>query len=346
MITIQQSPTLNKVLLDGNENEIKFHSDAGTDFYFKVEIKVNDALFSEKSISKDGAGNATLNLKRFYDAYFPSPEITFPSQASIVTYPELKVKIEVIIKELSVFDDGLSLISSLPLFYIVKSIKKDNFSLSNLSFLGGAALEVNASFVNGIVNFPLFVVDEEILISIKDSNGNLIDQRTQFLLESNVASLFIRLTALTIPAFTPYITVDLVPNARTDERLRFNVVDIQNKIYPIKTLRYRNNNGVLLQRYFTGQLSEDRNFNPKSYAQADKTNITYEVNESVDISLNTGTHHTITKEEFTAIARSPEVLFKLDGVWTRFTSQTKKVTRFVDNQYIYDTVLRFSQQKV
>lgn len=344
MITVNQTPDLDSTLPDATDNIILANSDAGAEFYFKLEIKVNDVLFSEKSVAKDAAGDLSFNFKGFYDDYFLLPDFVAPGFS---LYPDLKVKIDVTIKELSVLDDSLNLIEALPTFYIIKAIENTSLKPSKLHFLSLATSEI-LSPLTGVINVPLNVAPDDVTARVKDSDGNIIFQETLTFPVHTIAAYSLDLSALVIPAFTPYIEIELIPLGTPEESIFFNVVIIRDNIYPPTLIQYRNNNGILLQRYIIGQLEEDRDLTPKSYTQADKTVITYEIAEAISISLDSGYFHPNTKAEILAIGKSLEVLMDASGAsgltLKRYASQTKKIRYQADNQYLYKTVLKLSQE--
>ena len=75
MITINQSPTTNRIILDGNNTVISLTSTNGAGYYFRATIFIDGELFDTQLVPKRCFHNRK-GFEKLYNAYF---ETVFPT---------------------------------------------------------------------------------------------------------------------------------------------------------------------------------------------------------------------------------------------------------------------------
>lgn len=97
---------------------------------------------------------------------------------------------------------------------------------------------------------------------------------------------------------------------------------------------------------FIWKKENNNSLSPLSYAQFDGTEVTYDVEDVKELRLNSGYGYKDITALVHTIATSVDVRIQVEGYWERVKSETKKVQRFVDNQFIYSEALNFSRVNV
>lgn len=342
MIELIQAPDTNRVIADGNDTLIQLATTTGGDHYFRAKIYINGVLFLSQGWSKDDSGLCTFNLKHLYYSYFENPFSTDIATGFRIK-EDLFKKVKIVAEEYQVGNSVPVSTLTLPEFFIIKNHRPQIFDdTKTVQFLHLPQENINVSR-DGAFVFPLFITTGALLtVSVTNPLGqeiysetleNYATQVTQYELDLNDVN-----TAGMDSVFVKFTT----SQDEVQKKLKF----INENIYPAKQVFYMNNCGFYCMAYLLGRKEAENSLSPKSYAQYDGTEVTYDVEDLKELRLNSGHGYKDITYLIHAIATSLDVRLQLDGYWERVKSETKKVPGFVDNKFIYSEALNFSRVNV
>lgn len=342
MIELVQAPDTNRVIADGNDTIIQLRTSTGATHFLRATIYINGVEFLRQSWSKDEDGLVVFNLKHLYYAYF-SNHFTPALNTGFHTRENLYKKVKIVANEYLV--GGTTVISTLtlPEFYLIKNLKPQVFN-DNLTvqFLDLPQLNINVSREGGFV-FPLYLKAGELLtISLLNHLGEPVFTDTLENYETQLAQYEMNFADFDLQDL-PYIFVRF---STSQDQVQKKIVFIKENIYPAKQVFYLNNCGFFCVAYLLGKKENNHSLSPLSYSQYDGTEVTYDVEDVKELKLSTGYGYKDITSLIHSIATSVDVRMYLEGFWERVKSETKKVQRFVDNQFVYSDVLSFSRVNV
>ena len=344
MIEIVQVPDRFRVMADGNDTIIKLQANPSGSYFVRAKIYV-DGLpdpFIAQGWSKDDAGLCEFNLKHLYYSYFVN---TFSE--NIVTgfspKPGLFKKIKIVAEEYLVGGTVPVATLILPEFYLIKNLRPVKFEDSKtVSFLDLPQENINVDRSSGFV-FPLFLkAGTSLTVSILDGLGAVL-YSTQL---SNYATQLTQYELLFSDydlSAQPYVFIRF---STSQDAVQKKLIFVDASIFPPKNIFYENNSGFYLTACLTGKKKLEHSLSPKSYTQLDGTDITYEVGDTRELELSSGFGYKELTSLIHSIATSLDVRIQLDGFWERVSSGTTKVSRLVDNQFIYGDALKFSRLNI
>ena len=336
MITVFQSPTLNSVLPDGNDNVVIVQTNSGTGYYMRMEVAINDVLFSTRSISIDANGYARFNFKKFYDDYFVN-SFSVPNTSGFFQKPGLIAKVTVTFKEYDLEDDSLNATLDLDDFYIIKATKGVSGPLATKGFYFN---EIKVT-VDALVCIPVYIQQGFPSVQVTDDDNNELWSDDSAVFPTNSpGQCVIKLSDISIPANTRRLKVNLKHNSTT-----FKVVYIyllRDTHYPVKRIYYKSDEGIYATAYLSGKMEDERSLSPESYIDNDNKEVTYEVNEEANFTIEAGYRYAAGSDIIRAIALSTDVRLLHQSSYKRVTSQTKKILVKADNQFVYEDTLKFN----
>ncbi|MUP44911.1 hypothetical protein E0K83_04015 [Gramella sp. BOM4] len=341
MIELLQSPDKNRVIADGNDTVILLQASQDPGYFVRANIFIDDdpEPFLQQGWSKDENGFCEFNLKHLYHAYF-----TNATNCNYTTgfhkKDGLLKKVKIVAEEYKIGSGVRSHFLEFPEFYLLKNLKPVKFDDEvELQFLGLPQQNIKVDRSTGFV-FPLYLQGgSELQVSVlnelneeiyTETLQNYPVQATQY--ELNFEDL--DLTGLEF-IFVKFST----SSAAVQRKLVFE----DESLYPPKTIFYQNNYGFYLSACLFGRKEELHSLSPKNYTQKDGTEITYDVEDNRELELSSGYGYKNITDLIHAIATSTDVRMQIEDVWERVKSETKKVTRLIDNRYIYGEALNFSR---
>ncbi len=342
MIELVQAPDTNRVIADGNDTIIQLRSTFGATHFLRATIYINNVEFLEQSWSKDEDGLCAFNLKHLYLAYFTN---VFNAQLTtgFNPKPNLYKKVKIIAREYAV--GGTTIISSLtlPEFYIVKNLKPQVFDDNiTVQFLDLPQENINASRDGGFV-FPLYLKAGDLLtVEVLNSLGVTIFSTTMENYTTQVTQYEMKFEDFAVQDLDSIFVRFSTAQHQAQKKIKF----IKETIYPAKDIFYLNNCGFYCLAYLLGKKENNHSLSPLSYAQFDGTEVTYNVEDVKELKLSSGYGYQEITNLIHSIATSVDVRMQLEGYWERVKSETKKVQRFVDNQFVYAEALNFSRVNV
>lgn len=341
MIELIQAPAVNRVIADGNETLIKINSSSSGGYFLRALIFIDDDPdpFLSQSWSKDEQGLSVFNIKHLYYAYFEN-YFTPDLQPGFNPHAGLFKKVKIILKEYAVGSEISLSTLELPIFYLIKNHKPQIFNDQlSVSILDLPQENIKVPRSGGII-FPLFLKSgPSLTVKILDDKQNIISTSELLDYESQITSYHIDFNEMALQAY-PFIFVKF--ETSQDSALK-KIVFIQENIYPVKQLFYLNNFGVYCLAYLTGKKSISHDLAPMSYTQFDGSDVTYDVEDNKEIELSSGFGYNDITALIHTIARSLDVRLLFDGNWERVRSETKKISKYADNQFIYEDLLKFSR---
>jgi hypothetical protein len=341
MITIIKSPALNKILLDANNTEISISSTNGNGYYFRALIYIDDILFDEQGWSRKTEFLAVKDLVKLYNAYFETSFSAFTANG-LVEKTNLKKKVSITIEERLLTTDAVVETVNLPVFYIM-------YNRTPVSFTDATKIQVlskrpDAVLIpaTGKMIIPIFVNanNEDFTVITKNNFGITLNSQTIASFTGKKIYLYsFDLSGMTLASNTIYFETTITCGGTTIT-LRYRLLRLPD--FPVKEIYYKNNFGYFLPAYFDGELETDNSLKIDDYAQADGTSVIFEINEEAIYTINTGSllldERTIVNE----VINSHEVYFKVNNVWTKINTKTKKELEFRDKKHSYATDLQFS----
>ena len=342
MIELVQAPDTNRVIADGNDTFIQLATTTGGDHYIRANIYINDVLFLSQGWSKDENGLCTFNLKHLYYSYFENPFST-----EIVTgfrkKEDLFKKVRIVAEEFKVGSINPVFTFTLPEFHIVKNHRPQVFDdTKTVQFLHLPQENINVSRDGGFV-FPLFLKAGSLLtVTITDPLGAVLYTETLENYDTQVTQYELDLKDLGLLLLDSVFVKFTTSQDEVQKKLKL----INESIYPAKQVFYLNNCGFYCIAYLLGRKENEHSLSPKSYAQQDGTEVTYDVEDLKELRLNSGHGYKDITLLIHSIATSLDVRLRLEGYWERVKSETKKVPGFVDNKFIYSEALQFSRVNV
>lgn len=344
MIELVQAPANSRVIADGNDTLIMLRANPLGDYYVRAKIYIdgNAVPFLEQSWSKDEDGLCVLNLKHLYLAYFRNP---FSSliETGFRKKDGLLKRVKVVVEEYPV--GGAFPTSTLELqeFYILKNHRPQIFDDDlTVAFLDLPQENIKVSREGGFV-FPLYLLaGAELSVSVVDELGVAIYSEALINYPTQLTQYELDFSALPVAALNAVFVRFSTSQHQVQKRMEF----INESIYPAKQVFYLNNCGFYCTAYLLGRKEMESDLNPKSYAQHNGTEVTYEVEDVKQLRFNSGYGYQEITALIHAIATSLDVRLELQGFWERVKSETKKVQDFVDNQFIYSEALQFSRLNI
>ena len=342
MIELVQAPDMHRIIADGNDTLIKIRTTTAGDQYIRATIFIDGVEFLKQGWSKDDEGLCVFNLKHLYYAYFQnqfSAEISTGFHTMSGLFKRVKIKVEEFMVGGIYPVDSLTL----PEFHIIKNHKPQVFDdTRTVQFLNLPQDSINVSRDAGF-RFPLFLTAGELLtVSILNDLGQVIHSETLENYETQVSTYELIFEDLPIDDLDTIFVRFATSQDQVQKKLKF----INETIFPAKQIFYLNNCGFYIPAYLLGRKESNSSLSPKSYAQYDGTEVTYDVEDVKELKLNSGYGYKHITALIHAIATSIDVRVNLEGFWERVKSETKKVQDFVDNQFIYFEVLQFSRLNV
>jgi len=344
MIEIVQVPDRFRVIADGNDTLIKLQANPNGGYFVRAKIYVDDLPdpFLVQGWSKDDAGLCEFNLKHLYYSYFVN---TFSSAITTGFNPKpgLFKKIKIIAEEYLVGGTVPVATLNLPEFYLIKNLRPYKFEDSKtVSFLDLPQENINVDRESGFV-FPLFLkAGAALTVDILDQLGAVL-YTTQLLNYSTQLTQYEMLFSDYDLSANQYVFIRF---ATSQDAVQKKLIFVDANIFPPKNIFYENNSGFFVTACLTGRKAMEHSLSPKSYTQLDGTDITYEVEDTRELELSSGFGYKDITSLIHSIATSVDVRIQLDGFWERVKSGTTKITRFVDNQFIYGDALKFSRLNI
>ena len=341
MIELVQAPDRHRVIADGNDTLIQVRTTTGGDHYVRAIIYIDDVEFLKQGWSKDEDGLCSFNLKHLYYAYFEntfSPDFTtgFHSRSGLFK------RVKIVTEEYQVGGSIPISTLTLPEFHILKNHKPQVFDdTRTIAFLDLPQENINVSRDEGF-RFPLYVRAGELTISVLNDLGEVIFSQTVLNDAAHSSQYELNFADLVIDGLDTVFVRFSTSQDSVQKKLKF----INESIFPAKKIFYLNNCGFYIAAYLLGRKEDMHSLSPKSYAQFDGTEVTYDVEDVKELQLNSGFGYKDITSLVHTIATSLDVRMKLEGFWERVKSETKKITKFVDNQFIYSEALKFSRVNV
>jgi len=112
--------------------------------------------------------------------------------------------------------------------------------------------------------------------------------------------------------------------------------------YSVKEIAFSNNFGLYQYAYLDGQLSIDNNLEVLSFEQQDNSIKIFEINESFNYSINTGSLLASEKEIISSIVNSLDTKIYLNAQWMSMNTTTKKIKNYQDKINNYSETLTFN----
>lgn len=342
MIELVQSPDLNRVIADGNDTIIILQADANPAKFVRANIYIDGIEFLKQGWSKDENGICEFNLKHLYYAYFQNA-FTGSFSTGFNKKEDLLKRVEIVAEEYRIGAIVPVNTLELPEFYLLKNIKPVAFDDEKpIDFLGLPQQNIKVDRNQGFV-FPLYLRSADLLTVqvLNELNQEIYSETLEYyprqLTQYDLDFKDLELAGL------GFITVKFTTSEAAIQR---KLIFEDASVYPAKTIFYENNFGFFISACLFGQKEELHSLSPASYTQQDGTEVTYDVEDNRELQLNSGYGYNSIINLIHAVATSLDVRMRLDSQWERVKSETKKVTRLVDNQYIYGDVLKFSRINV
>lgn len=341
MITINQTPVLNRVILDGNDTVVSITSSNGAGHYFRAIIFIDDVLFDTQSWSRKDAYTCEKNLKKLYNAYF---EQVFSESftAGITEQTHLKKKVSILIEERLMADDSVVQSIDLPDFFILYNAKPIAFTdTTKVAFLGYTADKYLISST-GKISVPIYsnTDAETIVVTLKDNFNTVVNTVTVASATAKKVHLYnFDLSAWTFATNTIYFTLTVTVGSTTITKV-FRYLSLPD--YPVKEIAFLNNFGFYQYAYIDGQFSIDNALTSDDYTQADGTDRIIEINEEFTYTLNSGSLLGSEKALLSEIANALDTKIFLNNAWIDMVSKIKKLNLFQDRKNNYSESLQFS----
>jgi len=342
MIEIVKAPDTNRVIADGNDTIIQLRTTTGSDHFLRATIYINGVEFLQQSWSKDEDSLCAFNLKHLYYAYF-SNSFSDSITTGFREKGNLYKKVKIIAREYAVGSSNVVSTLTLPEFYLLKNHKPMVFDdTKTVAFLNLPQENIKVSRDAGYV-FPLYLKAGPLLtVDVLNNLGVVIFTETL----ENYSSQSIQYELLFEDLPLQDLEEIYVRFSTGQDQEQKKLVFINESIYPAKQIFYLNNCGFYIPAYLFGKKENNNSLSPLSYAQFDGTEVTYDVEDVKELRLNSGYGYKDITALVHTIATSVDVRIQVEGYWERVKSETKKVQRFVDNQFIYSEALNFSRVNV
>lgn len=341
MISIINTPALNRVLLDANNTEITIESTNGAGYYFRALIYVDSVLFDKQGWSRKDAYTAVKDLVKLYNAYFESEFAPFTANG-LTEQTSLTKKIKISIEERFIDTDVLVDSVDLPEFYIMYNTCPVYFDdIAKVQVLGISPEVLQIPF-DGKFKIPFYVrsVAESLTVQVKDNFGNVLN--TQSVASFTGKKTFVYdfdLSTVTLANNVIYFEVTITLGA-TEKILRYRLLEFPD--FQVKEIYFKNNFGYYLPAYFDGELEKGNGFKINDYKAADGTNVIFEIEEEATYTINTGSLLLDERAIINQIAKSIDVVFKINNQWQKIQTTTKKELEYRDKKHNYSQDLTFS----
>lgn len=340
MIQVLNYPETDRLLLDGNNTNIKIRSTNGSGYYFRAEIYIDDALFDTQSWSREDTYTATKDLVYLYNAYFKTQFLEAFS-SGLVEQTHLIKKVNITVKEYTTENDTLIETLELPDFYIMYNLRSATFSDdSKITILGLDAITMRAPKTGKIV-IPFFInADAEALtVTATLDDDTEIDSVTAAALTGKKVYLYtLDLSETAIAYANLYIDIKIALG-ETEVIKQYTI--IRNPDFTVKELVFCNNFGFFIPAYFTGELATTSGYKTFNYENLDGQDITYAIDHLEKYSINTSYLNTNENPIVNQIAKAIEVYFKNGSDYLAVTPKTQRSEDLIDKEHVYNTKLQF-----
>ena len=343
MITALSTPAAGRVILDGNTTIIKVQSSNGAGHYFRAKIYIDGALFDEQGWSRQDEYTAVKDLKKLYHAYFrPEFDPFFPDVLALT--PGLSHMVQITIEEYNIDTGEMTDSLELPSFYILYSIKPENFNDEVKVSLMGMYAHVMVIPLNGRIAFPFYVnaAAENVSVELRSNFDTIIDEKSIYTNGKNVMYYHYNLSNSNLAQSIVYLTATVIcGNESVSQIFRINRLPD----FPIKEIAFRNNYGYYLFAYPDGEMEISNAFTKESFEDYQGREIDFEVNEEATYTINTGSLLNNEKAVMNMIANSLDSRLNIEGEWRAMGGRSKKQLEFKDRQHQYAENLSFSLKK-
>ena len=342
MIELIQSPDLNRVIADGNDTNIILQASTDPGKFVRANVFIDGQEFLEQGWSKDENGICEFNLKHLYYAYFQNV-FTGEFSTGFHTKEDLFKRVKIVAEEYRIGAIAPVATLELPEFYLIKNLRPVAFNDETpLDFLGLPQQNIKVDRSQGFV-FPLYLRAGSLLtVQVLNELNQEIYSETLENYAQQVTQYDLNFSDLELGGIE-FITVKFTTSEASVQR---KLIFVDASVYPPKTIFYENNFGFYISACLLGLKEEMHSLSPSSYTQQDGTEVTYDVEDNRELQLNSGYGYNNIVHLIHAVATSLDVRMRLDSQWERVKSETTKVTRKIDNQYIYGDALKFSRINV
>lgn len=342
MIELVQAPDTNRVIADGNDTIIQLRTTTGASHFLRATIYIDGVKFMQQSWSKDEDSLCAFNLKHLYYAYFNNP-FTEEVVTGFRSKTGLFKKVKIVTEEFAIGSTSVFSSLTLPEFYIIKNLKPQVFDdQKTVQFLDLPQENINCSR-DGYFIFPLYVKAGDLLtVQVLNNLGQQVFTTTLEDYPTQVLQYEMNFPDFPVEQLTEVYVRFSTSQDQVQKKIKF----IKEDIYPAKQIFYLNNCGFYCVALLMGKKENTHSLAPQSYSQYDGTEVTYNVEDTKELTLSSGYGYKDITSLIHSIATSVDVRMKLEGFWERVKSETKKVERLIDNQFIYSESLRFSRVNV
>jgi hypothetical protein len=338
---ISQAPLENRILLDSNNTLVSVVSENGPGHYFRAFIYIDDQLFDTQGWSRTNDIQATKDLKKLYHAYFqnePAPVIV----NALVEEPGFVKKVNITVKEYRINDDVQVDELDIPTFFILYNQNPEPFiDLDKLIWLD-VQPSITQAPKDALLLFPFYANtanDNLVATLTTDLDVELHTQTLTAQSGKKVYSYRLNLDTVSIPEGTLFVTVTIT-NGEESISKTIALMDIVN--YGVKRLRFKNNFGHFMYAYIDGPLEVEHQTDPQDYETADGSERIFEIDETINFKLSTGSLLASEKPLARQLANATRVLMEFNQQWLELTNKTRKFKDFEDFEHLYITDLSFS----
>lgn len=341
MIQVQNFPTQNSVLLDGNKTEITVTSSNGVGFYFRAKIYINDAFFDEQGWSRKDNFTAVKDLLYLYKAYF-TPQFLGSFTNGLVEKTDLKRKVSIVIEERKILDDSLEATVILPDFYILYNIKSAQFDGSDKVALLGLSAPVMRLPKNGKILIPFYAnaSNETVKVTIKDDKNNTVNsQLVASFSGKKVFQYTLDLNSVTLASKILFLSAKIEVGSTLLEKT-YTIIQLPS--YDVKEIVFQNNFGFYIPVYFDGDFEDVLGYKVNSYEQLDNSMAVFAVDEDETYTINTGALNIQEKNIVQEVATSIDCFFMNNGSYLNVIPAIKKATNLKSRLNNYGQDLQFT----
>jgi hypothetical protein len=341
MIQVQNFPSLNSVLLDGNNTIITVTSSNGVGYYFRAKIYINDVLFDEQGWSRKDNFTAVKDLVYLYNAYF-TPQFSGAFVNGLVENSNLKRKVSIVIEDRKILDDSVAATVTLPNFYILYNIKSAKFDATTKASILGLSDPVMRLPKNGKIVLPFYAnaSNETVSVIVKDDLNNVINSQSLASVSGKkVYQYTLDLTSVTVASSSLYLTAEIKVGTTVAEK---TYTIIQMPSYEVKEIVFQNNFGFYIPVYFDGDFEDVMGYKVNSYEQSDNSMAVFAVDEDETYTINTGALTIQEKNIVQEVATSIDCFFMNNGSYLNVIPSIKKAINLKSRLNNYGQDLQFT----
>lgn len=341
MIQVQNFPSQNSVLLDGNNTLITVTSSNGVGYYFRAKIYINDVLFDEQGWSRKDNFTAVKDLVYLYNAYF-TPQFSGAFVNGLVENSNLKRKVSIVIEDRKILDDSVAATVTLPDFYILYNVKSAKFDNSTKVALMGLTAPVMRLPKSGKIVLPFYAnaSNETVSVTIKDDLNNVINSQSLASVSGKkVYQYTLDLTTVTVASSSLYLTAEIKVGTTVAEK---TYAIIQMPSYEVKEIVFQNNFGFYIPVYFDGDFEDVMGYKVNTYEQLDNSMTVFAVDEDETYTINTGALTIQEKNIVQEVATSIDCFFLNNGSYLNVIPAVKKATNLKSRLNNYGQDLQFT----